>query len=167
MRREEQVRNKPEVLTVVPTDNVAVVVLLGEHDMSTADQVTHTVAGLLETYASVVIDLSETEFIDCSIVHALEDGRNLARQRQRRLSLQLGTHPAIKRVLELTGLLASWPIYERRAKAIDASRRAHLPERLDVSAQSKRRKLPRMPISAGIQDASTVRREGATHVPPI
>jgi len=111
---------------------VAVVSLLGEHDMATADDVRNTLASLLHTGAGVVIDLTETTFIDCSIMHVLDVGQRFPSQDGARLSIHLATRPIVRRVFELLGALGEWPIHGTRADAIRAVSRASNQEITDV-----------------------------------
>jgi ABC-type transporter Mla MlaB component len=57
---------------------IAVISLLGEHDVTTAWEVRNAIAFALDQGTHLVVDLSETEFIDSSIVHALVDSVQLA-----------------------------------------------------------------------------------------
>ena len=59
-------RHGPQVLIGDAARGVAVVSLLGEHDIATADDVRNALASLLHTGAGVVVDLTETTFVDCS-----------------------------------------------------------------------------------------------------
>jgi anti-sigma B factor antagonist len=115
--------SEPEVRVTHVAGDVAVVSLLGEHDLATAWEVRNAIAfALIEQGTHVVADLSETEFIDSSIVHALFDSEQLASEHGRRLSLQLRAHAGVQRVLEITGMLDVLPVYGTRAEAIDAVR---------------------------------------------
>ena len=91
--------------------------------MSTAADVRQALASLLEQRTDVVVDLSETEFIDSAVVHALADGRQLAEARGRELCFQLPAQAPVERVLGLCGLLDAWPIRGTRAEALAVVRR--------------------------------------------
>jgi anti-sigma B factor antagonist len=120
--------SEPEVRVTHVAGDVAVVSLLGEHDLATAWEVRNAIAfALIEQGTHVVADLSETEFIDSSIAHALVDSEQFASERGLRISLQLQTHDSVKRLLEISGLDAL-PIYGTRAEAIDAVRQ--MPNRM-------------------------------------
>jgi len=82
----------PEVQVARLPGEIAVVSLLGEHDVTTAWEVRNAIACALNQGTHLVIDLSETEFIDSSIVHALVDSVRLASAQGLRISLQLQTH---------------------------------------------------------------------------
>lgn len=113
---------EPEVRVAHVPGDVVVVSLLGEHDIATAWEVRNALAFAFEPAENLVVDLSETEFIDSSIIHALFESEQLALEHGRRVSLQLPTHAAVTRALELSGMLATLPVYGTRAEAIDAVR---------------------------------------------
>lgn len=116
----------PQVLIGDVARGVAVVSLLGEHDMATANDVRNTLVTLLHTGAGVVVDLTETTFVDCSIMHVLDESQRFPSQDGARLSIQLAERPIVRRVFELLGALGEWPIHGTRADAIRAvSQTAH------------------------------------------
>ena len=84
----------------------AVVRLGGEHDLSSAAQLNQALGELIAEQRSVVVDLTGTTFVDSSILAALLE----ARERSAEAGLELGlwmpdaTEPAVRRVVELTGL---------------------------------------------------------------
>lgn len=110
----------PEVRVARAPCGVVVVSLLGEHDIATAAEIRYALFSALEQGAGIVVDLSETELIDSSIIYALVDARLLASERGSRISFQLQTDAAANRVLEICGLLKVWPVYGTRAEAIAA-----------------------------------------------
>jgi anti-anti-sigma factor len=103
------------------TPGQRVVLLRGEHDLATSAEVAGAVANLLGTFPSVVVDLSETEFIDCSIVHVLEESRDLGRVLGHQVTFQIRPGSLVERVLDLTGMLDALPVYRTRADAVEAS----------------------------------------------
>jgi anti-anti-sigma factor len=113
--------SQPEVRVVRLPGEVGVIALLGEHDVTTAWEVRNAIAFALDQGTHLVVDWSETEFIDSSIVHALVDSVQLASAQGLRISLQLQTHASVKRMLEISGLDAL-SVYGTRAEAIDAVR---------------------------------------------
>jgi anti-sigma B factor antagonist len=118
---------EPEVLVARVPGEISVISLLGAHDIATVWEVRNAIALALEQGTHLVVDLSETEFIDSSIAHALVDSEQFASERGLRISLQLQTHDSVKRLLEISGLDAL-PIYGTRAEAIDAVRQ--MPNRM-------------------------------------
>jgi anti-sigma B factor antagonist len=95
-----------------------VVVLYGEHDLSTAPELRARLHELGDTSA-VIIDLDQTTFVDSSILGVLVGGLRRARERDVPFGLVLGSeaHPAITRIFELTGLHDVFPIFASRADA--------------------------------------------------
>lgn len=127
-------RHGPQVLIGDVTRGVAVVSLLGEHDMATANDVRNTLATLLNTGAGVVVDLTETTLVDCSIMHVLDESQRFSSRDGVRLSFQLATRPIVRRVFELVGAFGEWSIHETRADAIRAVSRASHQEITDVGS---------------------------------
>jgi anti-anti-sigma factor len=115
----------PEVRVARLPGEIAVISLLGEHDAATAWEVRNAIALALDQGTHLVVDLSETELIDSSIVHALVDSVQLASAQGLGISLQLQADATVKRMLEImldiSGLEAL-PVYGTRAEAIDAVR---------------------------------------------
>jgi anti-anti-sigma factor len=115
--------------------HVGIVSLLGEHDLATQAELEDAVAAVLDADADVVVDLSETEFIDSSTIHSLERARQLAAERGKRVAVQTSTqHTIVERVLELTGAIAAWPVYRTRDEAVEALTKAAGPEATRRSA---------------------------------
>jgi anti-sigma B factor antagonist len=105
-----------EVITV--EGQWPVLVMSGEHDLSTAPELRARLHELSDADA-VIIDLDETTFVDSSILGVLVGGLRRARERDVPFSVVLGdeAHPAIRRIFELTGLHDVFPIYASRAEA--------------------------------------------------
>jgi anti-anti-sigma factor len=115
--------SEPEVRVARLRGEIVVISLLGEHDLATAWEVRNALAVAFKQGTHVVVDLSETELIDSAIVHALFDSKQLASEHRRRLSLQVRAHAGVvERVLGISGVLESFPVYASRAEAIDAVR---------------------------------------------
>jgi anti-anti-sigma factor len=107
----------PEIGQVVVEQlpDVSVVELRGEHDISTAGALQAELNAVLATGASVIVDLSETTFIDSSIVGALfhaptTPGRIVA------VAAPPGTLP--RRVIDLIALSAAIPTFDSRHAAV-------------------------------------------------
>ena len=91
---------------VRPGPHAAVVVLAGEHDVSTVPLLRQVLAPLsLDSGLVVVIDLSRAAFIDAAVLSALGGAEQAVTGRGGRFGLLPGTAPAVRRVLELTGWL--------------------------------------------------------------
>jgi len=91
---------------VGPGPRAAVVVLAGEHDVSTLPLLRQVLAPLSADNGLVaVIDLSRAAFIDAAVLTALGGAEQAVTGRGGRFGLLPGTAPAVRRVLELTGWL--------------------------------------------------------------
>ena len=94
-----------------PSDTV-VVILVGDHDLSTAPELRSVLTRAIADGPGVVVDLGETTFLDSSILHALIEA-NLTLQRRnggpespsQRLSLRFGSAAAGRNVFEVAGVL--------------------------------------------------------------
>ena len=96
----------PSCELVRPGPHAAVVVLAGEHDVSTVPMLRQVLAPLsLDSGLLVMIDLSRATFIDAAVLTALGGVQQAVTGRGGRFGLLPGTAPAVRRVLELTGWL--------------------------------------------------------------
>jgi anti-sigma B factor antagonist len=106
-----------------------VVVLGGEHDMSTADDVERAIrAAEARDPALIAIDLEPCDFIDSTVVRTLLYARERALADGRRLALLVPAGGSIvARTLELSGLAEVLSIYPTLSDALragsDGSRR--------------------------------------------
>ena len=84
----------------------AAVLLVGDHDAYSADQVARTVRALLDEGLDVKIDLSEATFVDSATVGALLEAHRWARESDLGFSVVIGesTGWAVRRLFELTQL---------------------------------------------------------------
>lgn len=122
-------KTDPDLEVLLPRRGTAVVVLQGEHDLSTKDQLYATFASLLETNNIVVADVSEVLFIDSSTLGVLAWVHRTAGKSGKEFRLQVGTEPIVKRILEISGLLRVFDSYPTRDDAIDG-RELKQPDRL-------------------------------------
>jgi anti-anti-sigma factor len=91
---------------VRPGPHAAVVVLAGEHDVTTLPVLRQVLAPLsLDSGLLVVIDLSRATFIDAAVLTALGGVEQAVTGRGGRFGLLPGTAPAVLRMLDLTGWL--------------------------------------------------------------
>ena len=60
---------------------LAVVRLLGEHDISTTQAIAERLGELLESGSPIIFDLSGVDFADSAVVHLIEDAHEAARAR--------------------------------------------------------------------------------------
>lgn len=113
-----------EVSSARPVDDVLVLALLGEHDMATAPKFERAITEGLKSDANIVVDVSETQFLDSSILNALVRGCAAAEGRGQRFVLQFGTAAIVRRAFETSGLLARLTVRGSRAEAVAAAREA-------------------------------------------
>jgi anti-anti-sigma factor len=100
------------------TGRLAVVRLLGEHDISTTQALAERLSELLESGNPLIFDLSGAEFVDSAIVHVIEDAHEATRARG--VALAVVAPPdakPVRRLLELTGLVDKIPVFPTRADA--------------------------------------------------
>ena len=89
-----------------PGPRAAVVVLAGEHDVTTLPLLRQVLAPLSrDSGLLVVIDLSGAAFIDAAVLTALGAAEQAVTGHGGRFGVLPGTAPAVRRVLELTGWL--------------------------------------------------------------
>jgi anti-sigma B factor antagonist len=100
----ETVRESAAVVVDLCED-VAVIALRGEHDMTTADELSSAIDAAAAQRHGVVVSLAETTFVDSAIVHRLYKGDRQMLAAGRRLVLHVGAEPVVDRVLEIGGLL--------------------------------------------------------------
>ena len=81
------------------------VVLSGEHDLTSAEELRQTFDQSLGRCDHLIVDLSAAEFIDSTTIRVLMGTRQHAIERDRKFSVVLGTAPIVERVLEISGLL--------------------------------------------------------------
>ena len=121
MVREEETQ-RPALEILQQRSRAAVVVLRGEHDLATKDSLHAPFSSLIEDNQVVVADLSDTLYVDSSVIGELVRADRAARQAGKQFRLQLGTEPLVKRVLEISGLLNVLDCYPSRDEALDAIR---------------------------------------------
>lgn len=110
-----------QVELVRPEEGVSVVVLQGEHDLATKDHVWAVLADEIERNRAVVVDVSQAEFVDSSVMDNLACAHRDAAARGSRLVLQVGGAPIVRRALELSGLMHALDVAHDRAGAINAA----------------------------------------------
>lgn len=91
-----------------------IIALEGEVDLAVAPGLQERIEALLEEGASnIVVDLLEATFLDSIALGVLVGGLEDCRDAGGSLSLVV-TEPRILKVLEITGLSNTFPIYSRR-----------------------------------------------------
>lgn len=104
--------------------DVALVSVHGEHDLQTAPELRDRLADVISDGVGVVVDLSDSTFIDSSILGTLIDARREAQESELGFAVLLvdgGAEP-VRRVLEVTGLADSLPLHSDRDAAIGQAR---------------------------------------------
>lgn len=90
-------------------DRPGVLLVSGELDIATVDQLVGEARAALESATSVLrIDLAGVTFVDSTGLGALVRVRNEAEQQGRHVDL-VGVRPEVRRVLDLTGLSEIFP----------------------------------------------------------
>jgi anti-sigma B factor antagonist len=99
---------------------VAIVALTGEHDLYTAPALRDRVSGAFDNGAPLVIDLTQATFIDSSVLRVMLEARREAEERVVGFAVALGDEgsPAVRRMLEVTGLIEIFPVLPARKDAL-------------------------------------------------
>lgn len=94
-------------ITVNRSEEGAVVRLNGRLNIDSSPSLRHHLLALLETEPpeAVVVDLTETPYIDCSGIATLIEALKVARYRQTTLRLR-GLHDRLLHLFEVTGVLS-------------------------------------------------------------
>lgn len=94
---------------------VWLVTLRGEHDLTTAPNLRNSLARSFSGGWTVIIDMSETEFIDSTILHVLIG----ARRQRHSIALVAPSDTVAGRLVALVCLADLIPTYQTRAEALD------------------------------------------------
>jgi anti-anti-sigma factor len=114
-------------LQVEQFDDVVVVALEGEHDLSTASSLSERLQAFANQGHGVAVDVSEAEFVDLAVVRALLEADEALRAQGRRLALLFGTTYPVKRLLQLTGTQKMFACAEEPAGAIALAGKKNTP----------------------------------------
>jgi anti-sigma B factor antagonist len=105
-------------ITTEPEGPIAVISLTGEVDLYTAPEFKAELVKVIEGWAEhVVVDLSDTTFIDSTTLGVLISGVKRLRPRNGRLALVI-TDRNIRKIFDITGLDRVFPIFEERERAL-------------------------------------------------
>jgi anti-anti-sigma factor len=110
----------PTIEVRSPEPHAALVVLAGEHDLHSADEVQQTFDQSLALCDHLIVDLSAAEFIDSSIVHVLLRTKKQATELDRKFNVVLGTARVVERILEVTGVVPLLNVVPTVERALDA-----------------------------------------------
>jgi anti-sigma B factor antagonist len=99
---------------------VEVIIVTGEHDISTAPELERRLEAALDSGHAVVIDLLGTTFIDSTVLRVLICAREEASERSVGFRCALGesTGHGVRRLLDLTGMAGRLQPAPTRADAI-------------------------------------------------
>jgi anti-sigma B factor antagonist len=103
---------------VRPRSGAVVIELYGEHDLVTSARLGTILGTLVSSHDLVVVDLSETEFIDSTVLLALVQADRQARENGSAFGLQLGTEHVVRKALEITNLLDRLEHHPTREEAL-------------------------------------------------
>ena len=99
---------------------VAVIVLAGEVDLYTAPELKQELIRVIEQGVdSVVVDMTDTSFIDSTTLGVLVSGLKRLRPNGGRLALVISDRN-IRKVFDITGLDRVFPIYDEQPEALAA-----------------------------------------------
>ena len=106
---------------------VAVLSVQGEHDVYTAPSLTEQVEGLIDERVPFVIDLTPATFVDSSVLRVLLEARRRAEEEGVGFAVALDQEDAgaVRRVLEVTGLIPVLPVHPARDAAMEAASTGH------------------------------------------
>ena len=110
-----------DIEVLYPRPGAVVVECIGEHDMTTRDEIDRLFGLLVSENALVVIDVTKAEFIDSSFVNNVLKADRLAHQQAKVLRVQVGSAPIVRRVLEISGVLDLLDCVETREAALQPS----------------------------------------------
>lgn len=111
--------------SVTPIDlerdgEVTIVVVRGEHDLSTAETLRSQLEAVREQRRPFVVDLSAATFIDSAVLGVLIAAHDRASTDGTAMAFAVGLAPTVRKIIDLTGLEGVLPIAESRADAIRA-----------------------------------------------
>jgi anti-anti-sigma factor len=110
----------PTIEVRLTQPQATVVVLGGEHDLSSAEELRGTFDQYLAVRDHLIVDLSAAAFIDSTTIRVLLEAQAQAANLDRKFSVVLGTAVIVEQVLEITGvrrLLNVVPTVERALAA--------------------------------------------------
>ena len=108
----------PELRVLRLRPGMVVVEVLGEHDLATRDDTEIGFARLVAENQFVVIDLTETTFIDSSFLHNLLKAQRAAQGQGHTVLLQVGEASIVKHTLEISNALTSFEHVSSREEAL-------------------------------------------------
>jgi anti-anti-sigma factor len=105
-------------LEVEPVEDVAVVRLLGEHDLASTPALRASLLTLIEEGFGVVVDCTETQFMDVAVLRRLLEADDALRGRGRRLTVLLRTECPVERLFGIVDVEQWLAVARERSVAI-------------------------------------------------
>ena len=99
-----------------PAAGVAVVAFTGEHDLDTRAATSALLASLVEDDGAVILDFSNAEFVDSSILAVVAEANRKASERGTIFRLQLGTLRSWRRPSASAEYWKKWSVLRRARK---------------------------------------------------
>jgi anti-anti-sigma regulatory factor len=93
---------------------VTVVELVGEHDLAGADEL----AAALACEGDLIVDLSESTFVDSTVIHLLCRTQRILTERGSELVVQVPAAGLVLRTLEITGVTTNVTVVHDREQAL-------------------------------------------------
>ena len=117
------------------TQGITAVCLEGEFDLVNVSPLRDQIDQALESGNDLVLDLSQTTFIDSRVIRLLFDSARAAYARNQTIVLQLGTAPIVERALEICGIECVLPRAHTRDEAVQIIQRTTTirPAAMDVN----------------------------------
>jgi anti-anti-sigma factor len=115
------VLGNPDLRVEHPEPGRAVVVLAGEHDLSTAAELRNLLDQLVDESAVVVVDLSAARFADSTTLNVLVQAKVAADARDCRFRVQMGPDALLHRMFEVAGLIDAMDVVATREQALEGS----------------------------------------------
>jgi len=113
----------PELSSSAPADGVVLVAVHGEHDIASAPGLRTAIEEAFARSQHVVVDLTSSTFVDSTVLGVLLSARGRAEEEELGYAVVLepaGGDPAVRRILEVTGLDALLPVHPERDAAVRA-----------------------------------------------
>jgi len=113
--------------TWTASPSVAIVPLVGEHDLSRYESLRVSLARASIRAPNVIVDLSQCTFIDCTVIRLLLDAQSVVGRDEGDFGVVLPAGPnAVTRIAELVQLSQRAPTYSSVEEAIESSNEGQL-----------------------------------------
>ena len=111
--------NRTDLRVERPEPGQAVVVLEGEHDLSTAEELRELLARLVTDNGVVVVDLSAARFADSMTLNVLVRAKAAADAANCTFRVQMGPDALLHRLFEVAGLIEAMDVVATRDEALN------------------------------------------------